>query len=124
MVETQEPELVVHSEESQTVFEGALTMLQPPPVDEEKAAKQKKKRARIWLGLLFLTIMLGGMIYLRGNGADVANKPKPTTTPSATPIYIDAAKEAELQRVEAIVESVNPETLLILPPQVNMAIQF
>jgi hypothetical protein len=124
MVEEPETELVIHSEESQTAFEGELALLQPPPIEKEKQEKRKKLRTIIFGLGLFMMVMIGGLAYLVGNGNDVTNKPKSEPSPTPAPIYIDATKEAELQRVEKIVDEVNPETLLILPPQVDMTIQF
>lgn len=116
--------VLISSEESQTVFEGQQMLMQPPPVEMEKKLKQKKT-------FLIGVAVVGVLMVLMVAGMYLSNSGNPTQLPngnqvqaSPTPIFTDQAKEAELQRVEAIVSGVNPESLLIPPPQVDMLVIF
>lgn len=115
--ETLEPEV------NQTVFEGHQTMLQPPPARAPFDPKRKRSLMIIVGSFTAFVVLMLAVIVLSGP-SDTAQVPKATPIPTPMPIYTDPAKEAELQRVEAIIRDVNPETLLIPPPQVDMTVQF
>lgn len=123
MVET-EPELSVSSEESQTAFDGAQTWLQPPPKEEKPSGKRRKYTMVAVISFVVLVVLIGLAAAFSNPEGDLGgNGQNEEVEATAAPIT-DQAKENELRRVESIIEQVNPELILVAPPQVDMTVQF
>lgn len=116
-------DLIINSEASQTVFEGTQKLLQPPP---EEPVKKVKRKTPLIIGLITVGLLTAAVLGAAFSQSNRTQSPAGITaaSPSPTPIFIDQAKEMELQRIETMVKTVDPEALLVMPPQVDMAVQF
>lgn len=116
------PELPVNPEASQSLFDISQSILQSPP---EEIIHKKPISKKMMAGLTFIFILVVLSLYLVVFGSKPQiEEAQQVAVPSPTPVVKVDAKEKELKRVEKIVEQANPEDLLILPPQVDMEIEF
>jgi hypothetical protein len=123
MVEA-EADLLINSEESQTVFEGQQMLMQPPPVEIEKQQQRKKVMTLLMSVVILIVGLTAATVYFFSPNPNQVVLQTEEITASPMPIFTDPLKEAELQRVEAIVEQAQPDLLLVPPPQVDMTVVF
>ncbi len=102
----------------QSLFSSQQAVLQPPPMSPEK--KPKSGRTVFLFGGIFIVILIltiAAVLFKKQPDQEL-----PTPKPSAIPGTNESIKQQELNRVKAVVESANPENLLIVPPMVDMEV--
>jgi len=104
----------------QSLFSSQQAMFQPPPMSKEKNSKPRKMIflfSGIFAFILILTITAA---LLRKQPEQELSGPTPPITTAAN----ESLKQQELRRLKTLIETANPENLLIVPPIVDMEVSL